>query len=65
MKEFFQKLHFHAERYMVLPDKVIDTRAVFIAQIAMCLFVWACISTAQLAIVNRCVAPLPSSFIGK
>ncbi|MEG4172432.1 MULTISPECIES: hypothetical protein [unclassified Microcoleus] len=65
MKKFFQDLHASAERYMALPDKLIDTRAVFIAQIALCLFVWACISTAQLAIVNRCVAPLPSSFIGK
>ncbi|MEG4453835.1 hypothetical protein [Microcoleus sp. N9_A1] len=63
MKDFFQNLHSQAERYMALPDKIIDTRAVFLAQLAMCAFLYAAIVVAQMTIVNRCIVPIPSSFV--
>ena len=63
MKKFFQSLHFHAERYMALPNKILDTRAIFVGQIIFCLVVYGAILTAQLTIVNRCILPVPSSFV--
>jgi len=61
--KFLKTLHFYAERYMALPDKIVDTRAVFIAQLTMCVFLYGAIAVAQLNVVNRCIVPLPSSFV--
>jgi hypothetical protein len=63
MKILLERLNFYAERLAMLPDKVIDTKAVLLVQLLICFIVYTSIQAAQLSIVNRCIVPIPSSFV--
>lgn len=63
MKTFLERLNSYVERVAVLPDKVIDTKLILMVQLVICLVFYSSIVTAQLRIVDRCIVPLPSSFI--
>ena len=63
MKTFLERLNSYVERVAVLPDKVIDTKLILMVQLVICLIVYSSIVTAQMRIVDRCILPLPSSFI--
>jgi hypothetical protein len=62
-QNFLERLNFYAERLAILPDKVIDTKVVLLVQLLICFIVYASIQAAQLSIVDRCIVPIPSSFI--
>jgi hypothetical protein len=63
MKTFLERLNSYVERVAVLPDKVIDTKLLLMVQLVICLIVYSSILAAQMRIVDRCIVPLPSSFI--
>jgi len=57
-----ERLDSYAESVAKLPDKFIDTRLVLLVQLLICFICLTCIQAAQLNIVDRCIAPIPSSF---
>jgi len=65
MREFWTSLNSVADKTLQLPTKFVDTRFVILVQIISCLIIYSAILVAQLTIVDRCVVPLPSSFINK
>ncbi len=63
MRKFIDYIYFWAEHYKSLPDKFIDTKLVIFLQLLICVFLYACILSGQLSVINRCAFPVPSSFI--
>jgi hypothetical protein len=62
MKPFLERLNFYLERIALLPDKTIDTRVVLLVQLLICFITYTSIQAAQLALIDRCIVPIPSSF---
>lgn len=58
-----ERLDSYAETVAKLPDKFIDTRVILLVQLLICLICYSSIQAAQLTIVDRCIVPIPSSFI--
>jgi len=62
-QNFLERLNFYTERLAILPDKVIDTKVVLLVQLLICFIVYTSIQAVQLSIINRCIVPIPSSFV--
>ncbi len=62
LQVLIERLDYYAESISKLPDKFIDTRVVLLVQLLICLICYSSIQAAQLTIIDRCLAPIPSSF---
>ncbi len=65
MREFWTFLNSGADKILQLPTKFVDTRFLILVQFIVCLIIYSAVLVAQMSIVDRCVVPLPSSFINK